>query len=117
MARLPAVTMSPQGRPRTTFSWVSTYSARTRDQSHSISSATSIARAVKLPWPISDRAIRMIVVSSGSITTQIVTSAAASTPVRRPVTREAASNGAPITKPPIAALIPKAKARRLSEGA
>src|ERR1700721_5935 len=47
MARLPAVTMSPQGRPRTTFSGVSTYSAPTRDQWPSIppAPATRMHRA------------------------------------------------------------------------
>ena len=46
----------------------------TFDQSHSSSSATSWARPVSEPWPISERAMRMTTVSSGRITTQALTS-------------------------------------------
>ena len=38
------------------------------------SSATSCASPVSVPWPISERAMRMITVSSGWITTQALTS-------------------------------------------
>ena len=42
----------------------------TRAQSQSSSSATSCASPVSVPWPISERATRMITVSSGLTTTQ-----------------------------------------------
>ena len=45
-------------------------------QSHSSSSATSIGSAVSAPWPISERATRMVTVSSGAITIQAVISGA-----------------------------------------
>ena len=53
-----------------TFSPGVGYSVVTFDQSHSSSSATSWARPVSVPWPISERAMRMTTVSSGWITTQ-----------------------------------------------
>ena len=68
--------MSPQTRLRRRFSSGEANSAFTLLQSHSSSSATSIGSAVKLPWPISDLATRMITVSSGSITIQAVISGA-----------------------------------------
>src|SRR5947209_2994173 len=46
----------------------------TLDQSQSSSSATSCARPVLVPCPISERATRMTTLSSGRITTQAVTS-------------------------------------------
>src|SRR5215211_6475446 len=74
MPRLPPVEKSPQTRLRATF-WPGVgYSHSTFDQSHSSSSATSWARPVRVPCPISDRAIRMITVSSGFTTTQALTS-------------------------------------------
>ncbi len=75
--RLAPVDMLPQTRLRLRFSCGGANSAFTLLQSHSSSSATSIGRAVKLPWPISDLATRMITVSSGSITIQAVISLAA----------------------------------------
>ncbi len=66
--------MSPHTRLRATL-WPGVgYSVVTFDQSHSSSSATSWARPVSVPWPISERAMRMTTVSSGRITTQALTS-------------------------------------------
>ena len=50
------------------------YSVVTFDQSHSSSSATSWARPVSVPCPISERAMRITTVSSGLITTQALIS-------------------------------------------
>jgi hypothetical protein len=72
--RLAPVDILPQTRSRLRFSCGGANSAFTLLQSHSSSSATSIGSAVKLPWPISDLATRMITVSSGSITIQAVIS-------------------------------------------
>src|SRR5450755_4536027 len=74
MPRLPPVEKSPQARLRATL-WPGVgYSVVTFDQSHSSSSATSWARPVRVPCPISERAMRMMTVSSGRITTQALTS-------------------------------------------
>ena len=74
MPRLPPVEKSPQARLRATL-WPGVgYSVVTFDQSHSSSSATSWARPVSVPWPISERAMRITTVSSGRITTQALTS-------------------------------------------
>src|SRR5712672_1659892 len=74
MPRLPPVEKSPQARLRATL-WPGVgYSVVTFDQSHSSSSATSWARPVRVPCPISERAMRMTTVSSGRITTQALTS-------------------------------------------
>src|SRR5260370_24939776 len=72
--RLPPVEKSPHTRLRATLCPGVGYSVVTLDQSHSSSSATSCARPVSVPWPISDRAMRMMTVSSGRITTQQLTS-------------------------------------------
>ena len=72
--RLAPVDMLPQTRSRLRFSCGGANSASTLLQSHPSSSATSIGSAVKLPWPISDLATRMITLSSGSITIQAVIS-------------------------------------------
>ena len=69
--------MSPQARLLARLSSGDTYSARTCCQSQSSSSATSCARPVRVPWPISERAMRTTVVSSGLITTQMPTSVTA----------------------------------------
>jgi len=74
--RLAPVDMLPQTRLRRRFSCGGANSPFTLLQSHSSSSATSIASAVNAPWPISDLAMRMITVSSGWITTQAVISGA-----------------------------------------
>ena len=77
MPRLPPVDMSPHTRLRARF-WPGVMrSTATFFQSHSSSSATSWARPVSVPCPISERAMRMTTVSSGLITTQALTSAPA----------------------------------------
>src|SRR6266704_614644 len=74
MPRLPPVEKSPHARLRATL-WPGVgYSVVTFNQSHSSSSATSWARPVRVPCPISERAMRMTTVSSGRITTQALTS-------------------------------------------
>src|SRR5215510_670619 len=112
MPRLPPVEKSPQARLRATLCPGVGYSVVTFDQSHSSSSATSWARPVRVPWPISDRAMRTTVVSSGRITTQTLTSgepSAARTTVGPPLGR---SN--PMARPAPAAAVPMTKERRLS---
>src|SRR4051812_14159450 len=78
MPRLPPVEKSPHARLRATLSPGVGYSVVTFDQSHSSSSATSWARPVSVPCPISERTTRITTVSSGLITTQALTSGAAS---------------------------------------
>ena len=77
MLRLPPVEKSPQTRLRRRFSSGEGNSTVTLLQSHSSSSATSIGSAVDTPWPISERATRMMTVSSGRITIQALISGAA----------------------------------------
>src|SRR6185295_7609741 len=114
MPRLPPVEKSPQARLRATL-WPGVgYSVTTFDQSHSSSSATSWARPVSVPWPISERAMRITVVLSGRITTQTLTSgepSAARTTVGPPkgISR-------PIARPVPAAAVPITKPRRVSLG-
>src|SRR3954451_22602359 len=74
MPRLPPVEKLPQTRLRAAFSPGVGNSVVTFDQSHSSSSATSCAKPVSEPWPISERAIRITTVSSGRITTQALIS-------------------------------------------
>ena len=76
MPRLPPVDISFQILLRRICSFTSAYSARTLLHSQPSSSATNCAKPVKVPWPSSERAIRIVTVSSGAITTQCVTSAA-----------------------------------------
>src|SRR5690348_9258659 len=112
MPRLPPVEKSPQARLRATLCPGVGYSVVTFDQSHSSSSATSWARPVRVPWPISERAMRITVVSSGRITTQTLTSgepSAARTTVGPPVGRSK-----PMARPVPAAAVPMTKERRLS---
>src|SRR3954463_15786173 len=76
MPRLPPVEKSPQARLRATL-WPGVgNSVVTLDQSHSSSSATSWAKPVSVPCPISERAMRITQVSSGLIATQTFTSVA-----------------------------------------
>src|SRR5229473_869487 len=114
MPRLPPVEKSPQARLRATLCPGVGYSVVTFDQSHSSSSATSWARPVSVPWPISDRAMRITTVSSGWITTQALISgepSAARTTVGPPkgISR-------PSARPVPTAAVPITKARRLSVG-
>src|SRR6187402_684425 len=114
MPRLPPVEKSPQARLRATL-WPGVgYSVVSFDQSHSSSSATSWARPVRVPWPISERAMRITVVSSGRITTQTLTSgepSAARTTLGPPKGRSK-----PMARPAPAAAVPITKLRRLSLG-
>src|SRR6202047_1647517 len=106
MPRLPPVEKSPQARLRATLCPGVGNSVVTFDQSHSSSSATSWARPVRVPWPISERAILMTTVSSGRITTQALTSgepSAARTAggpkgISRPSARPVPTAAVPITK-------------------
>src|SRR5882724_1356759 len=114
MPRLPAVKKLPHTRLRTRFCPGVGNSVETFDQSHSSSSATSWARPVRVPCPISERAMRMTTVSSGRITTQALTSgepSAARTTVGPPkgISR-------PSVRPAPTAAVPMTKARRLSVG-
>src|SRR5215471_17125177 len=114
MARLPAAPDSPHTRLRPTFVAGVGYSVVTFDQSHSSSSATSWARPVSVPCPISERAMRITTVSSGRITTQALTSgepSAARTTLGPPKGRSR-----PSARPAPAAAEPITKPRRLSFG-
>src|SRR6266403_3558320 len=114
MPRLPPVPKSFHTRLRARFCPGVGYSGVTFDQSHSSSSATSWARPVSVPWPISDRAMRMTTVSSGRITTQALTSgepSAARTTVGPPK-----GMSRPSASPVPTAAVPMTKARRLSLG-
>src|SRR5258705_9293210 len=74
MPRLPPVLISPQARLRARLVPGVICSVVTLFQSHSSSSATSWARPVIVPWPISERAMRITQVSSGLMATHILTS-------------------------------------------
>src|SRR5882672_8495589 len=76
MPREPPVPISPQARLEARLRDGETPSVVTFFQSHSSSSATSWARPVSVPWPISERAIRITQVSSGLIATHRLTSLA-----------------------------------------
>ena len=107
MPRLPPVEKSPQARLRARF-WPGVgYSVVTRAQSQPSSSATSWARPVSVPWPISERAMRITTVSSGRTTTQALISGVA-------VSGAAAAPGRskPSARPPAAAAEPARKKRR-----
>jgi hypothetical protein len=88
------------------------YSVVTFDQSHSSSSATSCARPVNVPWPISERAMRTTTVSSGLITTQAVTSG----PLWALACATLGPNGrsSPSARPPPAAAAPMRNVRRFT---
>src|SRR5947209_8003213 len=95
MPREPPVPISPQARLLARLRDGLIPSLVTFFQSHSSSSATSWARPVSVPWPISERAMRMTQVSSGLIATQMLTSVA-------PFCATASSKGAlkPSARPP-----------------
>src|SRR6476646_6602092 len=101
--------MSPHTRLRARFAPAEGNSVVTFDQSHSSSSATSWARPVRVPCPISTRATRITTVSSGLITTQALISGVASAAAAAPV-----PNGMwkPRERPPTAADEPARKRRR-----
>src|SRR6202166_4306633 len=112
MPRLPPVEKSPHTRLRATLSPGVGNSVVTFDQSHSSSSATSCARPVRVPWPISERAIRITTVSSGRITTQALISGEPSAARTRPGPPKGRSR--PTARPTPVAAVPMTKARRLS---
>src|SRR5258705_9489676 len=74
MPRLPPVPISPHTRLRARFWPGVTKSVVTFFHPHSSSSATSWARPVSVPWPISERAIRIWHELSGLTTTHALTS-------------------------------------------
>src|SRR4030081_556310 len=111
MPRLPPVEKSPQTRLRATL-WPGVgYSVVTFDQSHSSSSATSWARPVRVPCPISERAMRITTVSSGRITTQALTSGE---PSAARTTVGPSGISIPSARPAPAAAVPSTKVRRFS---
>src|ERR1700737_817918 len=114
MPWLPPVEKSPQARLRATFCPGVGYSVVTFDQSHSSSSATIWARPVRVPWPISDRAMRTTTVSSGLMTTQAFTSGepSAARPMSGPPNGIFMESASP---PPAAALVAR-NARRFIFG-
>src|SRR5580765_3435636 len=113
MPRLPPVPISPHTRWRARF-WPGVIeSVATFFQSHSSSSATSWARPVRVPCPISERAMRMTHVSSGFTTTQALISAPASAVFAAAVPAPRGRR-MPMARPPLAAAVPTMKARRES---
>src|SRR5258708_7963617 len=74
MPRLPPVAMSPQTRLRARFWPGKTCSVATFFQSHSSSSATSCARPVSVPCPLSERAMRPTQVLSALTATEMLIS-------------------------------------------
>src|SRR3984893_18625288 len=114
MPRLPPVEKSPHARLRATLCPGVGNSVVTLDQSHSSSSATNWASPVSVPWPISDRAMRMTTVSSGRITTQALTSGEPS--AARTAAGPPKGISRPSARPLPTAAVPMTKARRLSVG-
>src|SRR5262245_26184294 len=111
MPRLPPVPISPQMRWRARF-WPGVIeSVATFFQSHSSSSATSCARPVSVPCPISDRAIRMTHVSSGLTTTHALISVPSLVPFFAWAASTPSGSRIPTAKPPAAA-VPTMKSRR-----
>src|ERR1700710_912981 len=114
MPRLPPVEKSPQARLRATL-WPGVgNSVVTLDQSHSSSSATSWARPVSVPCPISERAMRITTVSSGRITTQASNSGEPS--AARTTAGPPKEMSRPSVSPAPTAVVPIPKARLLSLG-
>src|SRR5688572_30751175 len=112
MPRLPPVEKLPHARPRARF-WPGVgYSVVTFAQSQSSSSATSWARPVSVPWPISERAMRITTVSSGCTTTQALISGV-------PAAALAVPRGTwkPSARPPRPAAEPTRNARRETSSA
>src|SRR5262245_21685941 len=112
MPRLPPVEKSPQARLRATL-WPGVgYSMTTLRQSASSSSATSWARPVMVPCPISARTTRMTVVLSGRITTQTVISGEPSAARTTPGPKGGSCR--PSARPVPVAAVPMRKAGRLT---
>src|SRR5712691_11577708 len=112
MPRLPPVAMSPHTRLRARFWPGKTCSVATFFQSHSSSSATSWARPVSVPCPISERAMRITQVSSGLTTTQAWTSVPAFDALVASADPDPNGRRMPIAKPPPAAAVPTMNLRR-----
>src|SRR6266446_9954741 len=112
MPRLPPVDISPQTRLRARFCPGVIDSVTTFFQSHSSSSATSWARPVRVPCPISERAMRITQVSSGLTTTQAWTSAPASAALCASADPDPNGGRTPMARPPAAAAVPTMKLRR-----
>src|SRR5436305_6362863 len=111
MPREPPVPISPQARLLARLRDGLTPSVVTLFQSHWSSSATSCARPVRVPWPISERAMRITHVSSGLMATQMLTSVApfcAAASVTNGVLKPSAS------VPVVAAAAPTTNVRRES---
>src|SRR5262245_27178770 len=117
MPRLPPVDISPHTRLRARF-WPGVIdSVATFFQSHSSSSATSWAKPVSVPCPISERAMRMTHVSSGLTTTHAWTSvpvSAASLPSTGPTSKGERTT---MARPPPAAAVPTMRLRRVRPAA
>src|SRR5215470_8486154 len=114
MPRLPPVPISPQTRSRARFCPGVIDSVTTFFQSHSSSSATSWARPVRVPWPISERAMRITQVSSGLTTTHALISAPAAGTLCASAEPVPTGRRIPIAKPPLTAAVPTMKLRRES---
>src|SRR3954470_10967668 len=109
MPREPPVPISPQARLLARLRAGLMPSTDTFFQSHSSSSATSCARPVMVPWPISERATRTTQESSGLMATQMFTSVAPFCAVA------AVRNGAlkpSANVPAVAAAVPTTNLRR-----
>ena len=105
MPRLPPVPISPHARFRARLSPGVGNSVDTFAQSHSSSSTTSCARPVIVPWPISERAMRITQRSSGMMTTHALTSGTCrwrGSPLRRGRLSTSIPNGSgrPSASPP-----------------
>src|SRR5882672_1773784 len=109
MPRLPPVAMSRQTRLRARFCPGLIGSMATFLQSHSSSSATSCARPVCVPCPISARAMRITQVSSGLTTSQALISALTAWAAASPAPSGMLS---PRANPPLAAADPTTNLRR-----
>src|SRR4029453_2867074 len=114
MPRLPPVDISPQTRLRARFCPGVIASVVTLLQSHSSSSATSCASPVSVPWPISERAMRITHVSSALITTHAPISA----PAAPCASADPDQNGrwTSRARPPAPAVVPKMIDQRESLG-
>src|SRR4051812_27409398 len=109
MPREPPVPISPQARLLARLRAGLMPSTDTFFQLHSSSSATSCARPVMVPWPISERATRTTQESSGLMATQMFTSVAPFCAVA------AVRNGAlkpSANVPAVAAAVPTTNLRR-----
>src|SRR2546426_10608063 len=112
MPRLPPVDISPQTRWRARF-WPGVIdSVVTFFQSHSSPSATSWARPVLAPCPMSERAMRITQVSFGLTTTQAWTSLPASAAFCASADPDPNGRRTPMARPPAAAAVPTMKLRR-----